>query len=270
MGDVLFKRSGEFYVPTDSSGSPWSSAHLHGGPVVGLLAHSLEEALGASRLSLARLTVDLLRPVPSAPLSVSTRLIRGGKRVQILEASLLAGDTEVARANALYLEAKPVKVPEYGHFTPSEFAPPSQAVQENLSEAAGWQSSYNPVGPHSTVKAVVVDGVRSEGQGVAWLKLPVPLVEGVTSSSTVIAATLCDFGNGVGQLNLSDSVGCINADVSLYLHRTPVGEWFGIDARSRMQDSGVGLVETTLLDSQGPVGKILQAIIPMEMPGAKQ
>lgn len=269
MIEVLFQRDEEFYVPTPACGSPWSPQHLHGGPVVGLIAHAVEQASDNASLHLARLTVDLLRPAPNSPLTVSTRLVRGGKRLQVLEASLLAGDTEVARASALFLENKLVTVPEHGHFPAPEFEPPSWPVEASISEAGGWQNQYSPVGLHSTTKGVVIDGVNGDGQGIAWLKLPLPLIQGVETSPTVMAATLCDFGNGVGQLNLTSDVGCINADVSLYLHRSPVGEWLGLDARSRMQDTGVGLVETTLFDRQGPVGKALQAIITMKAPGAR-
>jgi len=270
MIEALFQRDKELYVPTSACCSPWSRQHLHGGSVVGLMAHAVEQASDSVSLNLSRLTVDLLRPAPCSPLAVSTRLVRGGKRLQILEASLLTGDTEVARASALFLENSPLPVPDYGRFPGPEFDPPSGPVETNISEAAGWHSQFSPVGLHSTVKAVVIDGVKSEGKGIAWMKLPQPLVQGVTTSPTVMAATLCDFGNGVGQLGLSSGVGCINADVTLYLHRTPVGEWLGLDARSRMQETGVGLVETTLFDSQGPVGKILQAIITMKTPQAEE
>lgn len=263
MSEALFLRDGEFYVPTPASGSPWSPAHLHGGPVVGLMAHAVEQASESADLHLARLTVDLLRPVPNSPLTISTRLVRGGKRLQIIEASLIAGETEVTRASALFLENRPVTVPEHGRFPATELEPPSAPVEATVAEAGGWQNRYSPVGLHSTAKAVVLDGVNGSGQGLAWLRLPLPLVQGVKTSPSVMAATLCDFGNGVGQLNLSSDLGCINTDVSLYLHREPVGEWLGLDARSRMQDTGVGLVETTLFDSQGAVGKILQAIITM-------
>jgi hypothetical protein len=126
------------------------------------------------------------------------------------------------------------------------------------------------LGFHTTAKAVVIEGVDGGGQGLAWLKLPMPLVQGVKTSPAVMAATLCDFGNGVGQLNLSDDLGCINTDISLYLHREPVGEWLGLDARSRMEGTGIGLVETTLFDSQGAVGKLLQAIITMKAPGPQE
>ncbi|HTN32746.1 MAG TPA: thioesterase family protein [Marinobacter sp.] len=269
MIEALFQRDGELYLPTPACGSPWSPRHLHGGSVVGLMAHALEQALSSADMNLARLTVDLLQPVPSSPLAVSTRLVRGGKRLQILEASLLAGDNEVARASALFLENRPVTIPEYGRFSGSEFEPPSSPVEESISEAGRWQNQYNPVGLHSTTKAVIIEGVTGGGQGIAWLKLPLPLVQGVETSPTVMAATLCDFGNGVGQLVRAENMGCINADVSLYLHRPPVGQWLGLDARSRMQNSGTGLVETTLFDSQGPIGKVLQAIITMTMPGAE-
>ncbi|WP_100640867.1 thioesterase family protein [Marinobacter salexigens] len=269
MDKALFQRDGDFFVPTPSSRSPWSPQHLHGGPVVGLMAHAMEKATNNERLNLARLTVDLLRPVPDAPLTVNTRLVRGGSRLQILEASLLAGDTKVARASALFLETSEQEVPDYGHFGPSEHRPPVEPVEQNISEAAGWTNQYSPEGLHSTAKAKLIDGVKAKGQGIAWMRLPVPVVEDVEASPDVMAAALCDFGNGVGQLSLGGGVGCINADATLYLHRRPVGEWLGLDARSRMQDSGIGLVETTLFDGQGPVGKVLQAIIPMRMPGAE-
>ncbi|MCK0165688.1 thioesterase family protein [Marinobacter sp. S6332] len=269
MTGALFQRDNELYVPTPASCSPWSPNHLHGGPVVGLMAHAVEQASGNTSLNLSRLTVDLLRPVPYSPLTVSTRLVRGGARLQVLEASLFDGTNEVARASALFLENRTTSVPEHGRFPKGEFDPPVGSVDANISEAAGWQNLYSPVGLHSTAKAEVVEGVNAEGHGIAWMKLPVPVVQGIQTSPTVMAATLSDFGNGVAQLSLSSNVGCINADVSLYLHRKPVGEWLGLDACSRMQDSGVGLVETTLFDSGGPIGKILQAIIPMEMPGAK-
>jgi hypothetical protein len=232
------------------------------------MAHAVEQASDNAGLHLARLTVDLLRPAPNSPLTVTTRLVRGGKRLQILEASLFAGETEVTRASALFLENRPVTVPEHGRFPATEVEPPSWPVEASVAEAGGWQNRYSPLGFHTTAKAVVIEGVDGGGQGLAWLKLPMPLVQGVKTSPAVMAATLCDFGNGVGQLNLSDDLGCINTDVSLYLHRRPVGEWLGLDARSRMQDTGVGLVETTLFDSLGPVGKILQAVITMRAPGA--
>jgi len=270
MTQALFLRDGDFYMPTPECGGPWNSAHLHGGPVAGLMAHAVEQALENAGLRMARLTVDLLRPVPNSPLTLSTRLIRGGRRLQVMEASLFSGETEVTRASALFLENTAVAVPDHGQFPGSQLEVPTMPVEQSISDAAHWDKRYCPVGFHTTAKAVVIEGVSGAGKGTAWMKLPLPLVQGVATSPAVMAATLCDFGNGVGHLNLSSDLGCINTDISLYLHREPVGEWLGLDARSRMEGTGIGLVETTLFDSQGAVGKLLQAIITMKAPGPQE
>ena len=69
----------------------------------------------------------------------------------------------------------------------------------------------------------------------------------------------------VAQLRLAPEVGSINSDLSLYLHRDPRGDWLGLDARARMQDNGTGLVDTTLYDEDGPVGRVLQATLAMPL-----
>ena len=110
-----------------------------------------------------------------------------------------------------------------------------------------------------------MDGIRGEGRGRAWMRLPLPIVAGEPTTPELCAATLADFGNGVGQLRLDARTGSINADVSLHLHRTPVGEWIGFDARSRMQPEGVGLAETLLFDGEGLVGRVSQTLMSMPL-----
>ncbi|MCC5857584.1 MAG: thioesterase family protein [Ectothiorhodospiraceae bacterium] len=267
MSDALFQKDGQYHVPTDQSRGPWSPDHLHGGPVVGLMAHAAERASAQSQLRLARLTVDLLRAVPKQPLRVEANVVRPGRRLQVLEVRLLADDTEVTRATALFLERNAIDVPAHGLFPETALAPPDATSAPDLATAAGWDARYSPVGFHTTAQAVVLDGVRGQGHGRVWMRLPLPLVEGEDTSASVMAATLCDFGNGVGQLNLGPDLGSINADVSLYLHRPPAGKWLGLDAASHMQPNGMGLVETTLFDMHGPVGKVLQATIAMSTRG---
>lgn len=269
MSDALFLKDGRFHVPTEQSRGPWSPDHLHGGPVVGLLAHAAEQTSAQPTLRLARLTVDLLRPVPKQPLLLDARLVRPGKRLQVVEVRLLADDTEVTRASALFLERSTVQVPPHGRFPEISLEAPDVPSAPDLASAAGWEARYSPEGFHTTAQAVVLEGVQGQGHGRVWMRLPLPVVQGEETSPSVMAATLCDFGNGVGQLNLGPGLGSINADVSLYLHRPPVGEWLGLEAGSHMQDNGMGLVETTLFDAEGPVGKVLQATIAMGLKSGK-
>ncbi|MFV8835073.1 thioesterase family protein [Aquisalimonas sp.] len=268
MNEGVFRRDGEAFIPSDQSRGPWNPDFLHGGPVVGLMAHTLQEAAARPDLRLARLTVDLLRPVPKQPLTVETQVVRPGKRLQILEGRLLADGNEVTRASALFLETGSPSVPEHGRFPPTGLTPPQEDNPRSLAEAAGWGTRYSPVGFHTTAQAVVLKGTRGNGHGQVWMRLPLPLIAGETTDPLVTAATLCDFGNGVGQLHLGENQGSINADVTLYLHRAPRGEWLGLEATGRMQDNGMGLVETTLFDGDGPVGRVLQATIAMGTAGS--
>jgi acyl-coenzyme A thioesterase PaaI-like protein len=67
------------------------------------LARAIEGLIEDPAVVVARLTVDLFRPVPSEPLAVEARVLRPGKRLQMAEATLLAAGVEVARAAAQLL-----------------------------------------------------------------------------------------------------------------------------------------------------------------------
>ncbi|MEO1903359.1 MAG: thioesterase family protein [Alcanivorax sp.] len=269
--NALFRREGDVYLPGENAGGPWSPDFLHGGAPAGLLATVLEPAGTDGGLRLARFTVDLLRPVPAAPLTVEVQRVRDGRRLRLLQADLKADGVIVSRASALYLEQVPLEVPPAARF-PAGDLPPRGDDEASLSEAAGRARGQAPLplpGLHHTVRVVRVDGVDGSGRGRVWMRLPVPVVAGEACSPSVHAAALADFGNGVGQLQVNPGTGCINTDISLYLHREPRGEWLGMDALARMQPNGNGLVESTLYDRDGPVGRVLQATLAMPVYATK-
>ena len=74
--------------------------HQHGGPVSALLAHVVEQVPTLVPMRCGRLTVDLMRAVPVARLETAARVVREGKRVQVVEAALVHDGVEVARASA--------------------------------------------------------------------------------------------------------------------------------------------------------------------------
>ena len=105
----VFEVDGDRAIPTDLARGPWSPDAQHGGAPAALLAAQLERHdLGAATFP-ARFTVELMRPVPLAPLRIARRTIRPGKKVQLVEGSLFAGDVEVVRATLLRLRERPVE-----------------------------------------------------------------------------------------------------------------------------------------------------------------
>lgn len=268
MAGGLFVRDGDVFIPTECAGGPWSPNFLHGGSPTGLLASVMEEATADSGLRLARLTVDLLRPVPAAPLRVRIETIRSGRRLRLLQGTLEADGVTVCRATGLYLEQVKVEVPAYGRFAGLALPPRGERPVATLMEVAQRNresGSLSLPGLHATAQVCLLEGVTGLGIGQVWMRLPVPVIEGQPCSAMVQAATLADFGNGIAQLRIAADTGTINTDITLYLHREPSGEWLGLDARSCMQDNGNGLVETTLYDEAGPVGRVLQATLAMPL-----
>jgi len=99
VSKAIFEPCGEnCYLPTEAALSPWSDQALHGSPPTMLLAREIERFPADQEMMVTRLSVELMRPVGQVPLTISCKLIRPGRKVQLLEASLWRDDQEVARA----------------------------------------------------------------------------------------------------------------------------------------------------------------------------
>src|SRR5262245_42802670 len=109
--NALFLPDGDRFVPTDLTRGPWTPEAQHGGPPAALLAWAIDREAGGDGMMVARLTVELLRPVPVGPPGRPTRLARPGRKVQLVEASLRAGDVEVARATGLRIRTADLPLP---------------------------------------------------------------------------------------------------------------------------------------------------------------
>jgi hypothetical protein len=264
---AIFIPDGERFIPTELAASPWGAQVLHGGPPAGLLARAIERAHADPEMHVSRITVDLFRPVPREPLHTTTRIVREGRRIAVVEASLFAGETEVSRATALLLRQSTVDLP-------GEHLPPAATLHRpegipttGLSEMlAGDATTGSPRprmdgvrGFHTTIEVRRVDA--RPGGGTAWIRIPVPFVLGEETSPLVRVAATADFGNALGHIRAGASIGFINADISLYLHRMPVGEWIALQTHGSAQPHGVGLVESIVHDVSGPIGRVDQALL---------
>ncbi len=111
MAESIFVSDGDLFTPTEHARGPWDPRALHGGAPAALIAAAFERMQPGAELPFARLSFEFLRPVPMAPLRLSTRISRSGRRVQALEAELSTGDVTVCRASALRLVPTPEDLP---------------------------------------------------------------------------------------------------------------------------------------------------------------
>lgn len=260
MADALYLPDGDRYLPTELTRGPWSPNAQHGGPVSALLARTAERVEAPGPMHPARLTVELLRPVPLTPLSTTARIARPGRKVQLVEVSLHADGTEVARASLLRIRSETLALPaEHGG---GDTTGPAVGPHDARAQQPKWREQEQ-VGFHNT--ATEHRAVRGDwgalGPMTDWIRLRFPVVAGETPSPLQRVAAASDFGNGIsGALPFPD-FRFINPDLTVYLHRLPAGEWVCLDAATYPDASGVGLAESTLYDERGRIGRALQSLL---------
>jgi hypothetical protein len=261
--DALFEQDGPRLVPTDLARGPWSPDALHGGPTAAVVARAVEQHLarhgGEVDWGVARITVELLRPVPVEPLLVSARTVRPGRKVTLVEASVATGSeggSEVARGVALAIRRHPVDWPPVVP-SPAPARPEDIETAEPPPDACEWVAFHNS----AVEMRWAVGRWRQPGPAVVWIRLTAPVVAGEETSPLMRAATAADFGNGISSELDFASWRFINPDMSLHLARLPVGEWICLDAQTVVGNRGAGLAESRMSDSDGVFGRAVQSLL---------
>jgi hypothetical protein len=232
---------------------------MHGGAPSALFAHVLERYDPGPAMFVVRLTIDLLRPVPLVPLTAAARTARPGKKVQWLDVSLFAGETEVARASALRMRETDVDVASSVPLEPAPMPPPESAPSFMLArEGEGPRDN----GMWNTHELRAVSGSWMEpGPASVWFRLLCPVVDEEPPSALERVAACADFGSGVGSALRFTKATAINAEVTIHVHRRAEGEWVGLESGGYAHGNGVGQTETRLFDRHGPIGRAAQSML---------
>lgn len=254
--DAIFLRDGDHYLPTPLAKSPWSSTGLHGGPPAGLFAHVAERHVSDASYQCSRLTVDLFRMVPDAPLHVAVTPAREGRRIRVLNLAMTAGGVTVAQASALFelRSDAPDDAIYAGEPGPDGFATRQGLMRPNANRPPSLLPGF-----HTAVEARWVS--EPGGTPTVWMRIPVPFIGGEETTPTVRAAALSDFGNALAnQIDEQEARrSYINSDITLYMSRPPQGEWLCLRTHFRDDKRGVGFVESIWSDHLGRYGRAVQA-----------
>jgi hypothetical protein len=240
--------------PTELTRGPWDPNAQHGGAPAALLAGAVEGVASDGPMAVVRLTYEFLRPVPLAPLGLATRVLRPGRRVQLVEATLRAGDDEVARVVALRVRRDDVPAPAP---SPGPAPPCAPADGELLRMPADGPTSF----ARDAMEIRFASGSFWEvGAAFAWFRLRVPALDDVPPTPLQRLAAAGDFGNGIATAVSWATHVFINPDLTLYVERPPEGEWVGLDAESRIGGNGSGVSDAALHDEHGRVGRAQQSL----------
>jgi Thioesterase-like superfamily len=254
MSEAFFHVLGpDHFRATELTRGPWDPGLQHAGPPAALLGRALEGLGDRTDLQVARVTFEIARPVPIAELRVTTRLLRGGRSVELIEAALLAGEAEVMRATALRVRTTELDLP-------AGLVPGPRLPGPDAGRPAPFFPTGQAVGYHTAMEARFVAGSFQElGPATVWMRMRHPLVPGEPPSPLCRVLVAADSGNGVSAALDYQRWRFINPDLTVYLLRPPTGEWVALEAATSAA-AGIGLADTALHDEQGPIGRAAQAL----------
>lgn len=251
---------GVWFQPTGPCRGPWDPDACHAGPPTGLLARASEQLVTDQQL--VRLTVDLTRPVPHAGFSIDARVTRTGRTVSTTEMAIVNGDGKaIVTARGMHLTPTHVgTLPTAPYLTPdlaearSDRFPITKITHDLEAFSSGTEVRYPP------------GDTPSPGPTRVWMRA-LPLLPDEEPSGFQRICPLADCGNAFSRNAEPGALAFMNTDLTVVLHRTPVGEWLGMDAVSRWEPTGLGMSDSLLFDEHGPVGRALQSLIIQRLDG---
>src|SRR5919108_2384810 len=251
MQGSFYQRDRDRFVPSELTRGPWDPQAQHAGPPAALLGRAVERCEPREDMQLGRITLEILAPVPLAPLQANARVVRPGRSVELLEASLSGPDGEVMRATAWRLQPGAEELR-----SGSDPAPPGP----DLGMTREFFPTGQDVGYHTAMDYHFVAGAFLEpGPATVWMRMRMALVEGEEPSPLVRVLVAADSGNGVSAALDYKRYLFINTDLSVHLLRMPIGAWVCLDAVTHVD--GLGLSDTALWDERGRIGRAAQTLL---------
>lgn len=257
--------SGAFYLPdgdrfesSELTRGPWSEHSQHGGPPAALLGREIERCGAREGFQVARVTFEILKPVPIASLAVEAEVVRPGRSVELIEATLSADDGAVMRARGWRIRTTSLELGDVPASSPRDPAPASPET----GSVPEFFLSQSVTGYHTAMEFRFIKGAFLEpGPAITWLRMRAQLVSGEEPSPLQRVLVAADTGNGISAMLDPRRYLFINTDLTVHLHRLPRGEWVCLDATTTAERNGIGMSDSALYDEQGRIGRAAQSLL---------
>ena len=250
------------YQPTKHAQGAWNEHEQHMAPATGLLTAELNGYAPQENMRIARISLDILGLIPLDDFTITTRCIRPGKTIELIEAVMSSRGRDAIIARAWRLMTQDTSEIAGIEDQKAVHKPEELPIWEDMK---GW-----PGGFIESVRLVADDTQRRPGRGMVWITNDVEMIEGKPTDDLVHLLGMVDTANGVVPrlgLGLSELEWMFpNTDLQIHMHRAPQGRWLGIEAVQQYGDDGIGLTSAVLHDVHGPFGRSEQILTIRPMP----
>src|SRR5262245_60458804 len=202
--EAIFRVDGTTAVTSPEAAGPWDSNMQHGGAPASLVVWAAERIPTAVPMQVARATIDLMRPVPVAPLTIEAEVLREGRKIQLCAVRLFAGGRLTVAATVLKIKRQAQPLPDDIIEPPLDVAAPEQSLTGPRNSRAGL------------VMAIRAARGRSGGggPGAIWYRADRQLIAGSPVSQAMRAVIAADFCNASSALDFRQWT-FLNADLTV-------------------------------------------------------
>jgi len=239
------------YRSTNHAQGAWNTHEQHMAPASGIMAKEIEGFQHRDAMRIGRISFDILGLIPAGDFSVTTRVIRPGKTIELVESAMQAQGKTCIIARAWRMATQDT----------TDIAALEDQTVNHPSNLPDWTGiSHWPGGYIKSLEAKIAENHRA-GKGLVWLNTSKEMVENQPTSDFVHLIGLIDTANGVAPRQGSNITWAFpNLDLQIHLYRYPKGRWLGLEVVQQYGEDGIGLTSSFLHDEQGPFGRSEQIL----------
>ena len=264
MSPAYYRRVDDaVFDPTEEVGGAWHDDEQHFSPLSGLIVQAVAESRAArpdGPGTIARISHDILGVIPRERTTIEVRVLRPGWTIELVEAVTSVGGRAVVDTR-VWLLADTDSAAVAG--TETAALPPPLAWPS-------WPMSAVWPGGYIAGLQVHRDPESRPGRARVWLGTDRELLAGEPVDPVARYCAMIDTANGIAVRADPQAWIFPNVDLTVHLHRTPVGEWTGLDTTVSMGPTGQGVTATVLHDLDGPVGTAAQSLTVRPRPAGQR
>ncbi|MGL5252045.1 MAG: thioesterase family protein [Moraxella sp.] len=237
----------------------WNEHEQHMAAATGVLAYELERFMPREDMRIGRISLDIFGLIHFGEFSITTQVIRGGRTIELLEATMTAGGKTCIVARAWRMQT-------------SDTAAVSGLEDEPIGHPESyldWDGIKHWGGGYIHSIYLKADPNNRQGGGIVWLNNDLEMVandptnpQGLTSDFVHLMG-MVDTANGiVPRIYQPNDIEWLfpNLDLQIHLHRLPQGRWLGLETVQQIGQDGVGLTSSVLHDVHGVFGRSEQIL----------